>query len=204
MKRWILLFIYTFCLIGTAGCSHLENYLEIAREKGMSGEYTAVLNEWTRSQVIYSQFETQAHIGATYQSPEFNRAYLKEYSRIYHLKEEERKKREDTLRRATADVTEFVFYAAIPEKTSNDFDRRGSIWTIFLVNGKGERIDPQEVRRIEPITPVITKFFPYVNPYYGMAYRLRFRPVTKAEADSLKLVITSVLGKAELKFERRR
>jgi hypothetical protein len=203
MKRRIALFIYAFCLIGIAACGHLENYLEITREKGMSGEYMAVLNEWTRSQVIYSQFETQAHISATYQSPEFNRAYHEEYSQIYHLKGEERKKREDTLRGATADVTEFVFYAAIPEKTSNDFDRRGSIWTIFLVNGKGERIDPQEVRKIEPITPVITKFFPYVNPYYGRAYRLRFPPVPKAAADSLKLVITGVLGKAELKFDKR-
>jgi hypothetical protein len=203
MKRWILLFISTFCIIGAAGCGHIENYLEIAREKGMSGEYLAVLNEWTRSQVIYSQFETQAHIGATYQSPEFNRSYLGEYSRIYHLKEEERKKREDIQKGMTADFTEFIFYAAIPEKTSNDFDRLGSIWTIFLVNGKGERIDPQEVRRIEPITPLIIKFFPYINPYYGMAYRLRFQSVTKTGADSLKLVFTSVLGKVELKFERR-
>lgn len=203
MKRRIALFIYASCLIGIAACGHFDNYLEITREKGMSGEYTAVLNEWTRSRVIYSQFETQAHISATYQSPEFNRAYHEEYSRIYHLEGEERKKREDTLRRATADITEFVFYAAIPEKSSNDFDRRGSIWTIFLINGKGKRIDPREVRKIEPITPVITKFFPYVNPYYGRAYRLRFPPVQKAEADSLTLVITGVLGKAELKFDKR-
>jgi len=203
MKRWIRLLILSFCLAGIAACGHLENYLEITRERGMSREYTATLDEWTRSHVIYSQFETQAHISATYQSPEFNRAYQEEHSRIYHLKGEDRKKQEDTLKGATADITEFVFYAAIPEKASNDFDRRGSIWTIFLLNGKGERIDPWEVRRIEPVTPLITKFFPYVNPYYGIAYRLRFHPVTKAEADSLRLVITSVLGKAELKFERR-
>ncbi|HBB16547.1 MAG TPA: hypothetical protein DCZ97_05895 [Syntrophus sp. (in: bacteria)] len=201
MKRWIFHFISACCLIGTAGCSHLVSYLEIAREKGMSGEYLAVLNEWTRSQVIYSQFETQAHLSATYQSPEFNRAYLDEYARIYQLQEKERKKQEDV--RMTAEFTEFIFYASLPEKTSNDFDRRGSIWTIFLVNGKGERIDPWEVRRIDPVTPVITKFFPYVNPYHGMVYRLRFHPVRKTEATSLKLVITGVLGTAELKFVKR-
>jgi hypothetical protein len=203
MKRWIFLFISACCLIGAAGCGHLENYLEIAREKGMSGEYLAVLNEWTQSRVIYSQFETQAHIGSTYQSPEFNRAYLDEYSRIYQLQGKERNKQEDIRKGLTAEFTEFLFYASIPEKSFNDFDRRGSIWTIFLVNGKGERIDPWEVRRIDPITPIITKFYPYVNPYYGMVYRLRFRPVGKSEADSLKLVFTSVLGKAELKFEKR-
>ncbi len=201
MKRWIFFFIATCCLIGTAGCGRLENYLDITREKGMSGEYLAVLNDWTRSAVIYSQFETQAHIGATYQSPQFNRAYLDEYSRIYQLEEKERKKKEDIQKGPTADFIEFIFYASIPEKTSNDFDRQGSIWTIFLVNAKGEKAAPWEVRRIDPITPVITKFYPYVNPYYGMVYRLRFHPQQKTEADSLKLVFTSVLGKAELKFK---
>jgi hypothetical protein len=166
----------------------------------MSGEYLAVLNEWTRSKVIYAEFETQAHISATYQSLEFNRAYFDEYSRIYQLDEKERKKKEDIQKGPNADLTEFIFYASIPEKTSNDFDRRGSIWTIFLVNGKGERIDPREVRRIDPVTPLITKFFPYVNPYHGMVYRLRFNSVGKSEADHMKLVFTSVLGKAELIF----
>lgn len=201
MKRWVRFFISVCCFIGIAACGHLDDYLEISREKGMSGEYTAVLKEWTRSQVIYSQFETQAHISATYQSPAFNRAYHEEYSRIYHLKGEERKRREDTLSRATGDTAEFLFYAAIPEKPSNDFDRRGSIWTIFLLDGRGVRIDPLEIRKIEPVTPLITKFFPYVNPYYGIAYRIRFQPVTPMETDPLTLVITGVLGKAELKFE---
>jgi hypothetical protein len=200
MKRWIFFFISTCCLIVSAGCGHLDNYLEITREKGMSGEYLAVLNEWTRSKVIYAEFETQAHISATYQSLEFNRAYFDEYSRIYQLDEKERKKKEDIQKGPNADLTEFIFYASIPEKTSNDFDRRGSIWTIFLVNGKGERIDPREVRRIDPVTPLITKFFPYVNPYHGMVYRLRFKSVGKSEADHMKLVFTSVLGKAELIF----
>ena len=73
-----------------------------------------------------------------------------------------------------SDFAEFIFYAYIPEKTSNDFDKRGSIWTVFLVNEKGDRIDPVELRRIDPITPVITEFFPYIHPHYGIAYRLRF------------------------------
>ena len=47
-------------------------------------------------------------------------------------------------------------------------DRRGSIWSIFLINGKGEKIAPAEVRRIDPVTPVVTEFFPYGNPYYGI------------------------------------
>jgi hypothetical protein len=62
-------------LIGAAGCSHMQDYLTIAREKGISEEYLMVLNQWTRSQIIYSQFETMMHIGTTYRSQEFNQAY---------------------------------------------------------------------------------------------------------------------------------
>jgi hypothetical protein len=163
------------------------------------------LKEWSRSQTVYSQFDTQALISATYQSPEFNRVYHDEYSRIYHLRKEERKVKENTQAALSADYTEFMLYAYTPEKSSNDFDRRGSIWTVYLVNGKGDRIDPVEIRRVDPITPVTTEFFPYVNPYYGIVYRLRFTPLSKAgrEDTPLKLVFVSVLGKVELTFDGR-
>lgn len=203
MKRGILCFISAVCLVGITGCGHIESYLEIAREKGMSGGYLAVLNQWTRSAVIYSQFETQAHLYATYQSPEFFRAYLDEYSRIYQLEEKERNKRGDAQKGLMAGFTEFIFYASIPEKASNDFERRGSSWSIFLVTGKGERIDPWEVRRIDPITPVMTKFYPYINPYHGIAYRLRFQTGDSQDGGSVKLMITGVFGRAELTFDKR-
>jgi hypothetical protein len=203
VKRFILLFIGGICLLTAAACSHLEGYLDIARDKGLSEEYLTVLTKWTRSQIVYSQFETQAHINATYQNPEFHRAYLNEYSRIYHLQEGESKRREDLQKDMVSDVVEFIFYAYIPDKTSNDFDKRGSIWTVFLVNEKGERIDPVELRKIEPITPVIKEFFPYINPYYGITYRLRFPLLNHSGGDfrTLKLVFASVIGNVELKFE---
>ena len=205
MKRCVLLLISGVCLLVAAGCSHLEGYLDIAREKGMSGEYLTILTKWTRSQIIYSQFETQAHISATYRSPEFNRAYLDEYSRIYHLREGEGKRRDDIQKGIDSDFAEFIFYAYIPEKASNDFDKRGSIWTVFLVNEKGDRLDPVELRRIDPITPVLTEFFPYIHPYYGITYRLRFPSLNHSGGDfrKLKLVFASVIGEVELNFEGR-
>jgi hypothetical protein len=205
MKRSVLLLIGCVCLIMAAGCSYLEGYLDIVREKGMSGEYLKTLTKWTRSQVIYSQFETKAHINATYLSPEFIRTYLDEYSRIYHLREGEGNKREDILKGMASDFTEFIFYAYIPEKTSNDFDKRGSIWTVFLINENGERIDPMELSRIDPITPVFTEFFPYIHPHYGITYRLRFPLLNHSRGDvgTLKLVFAGVIGEVELKFEGR-
>ena len=203
MKRWGRLVIGALCLIGIAACSHVQGYLDIAKEKGMSEAYLQVLQQWTRSQIVYSQFETKAHISVTLRSPEFNRAYLQEYTRIYQLGADERKKMEEMQAATASEFTEFIFYAYIPNRAENDFDRRGSIWSIFLINGKGEKIAPAEVRRIDPVTPVVTEFFPYGNPYYGIFYWLRFSQQEKTGRGygPLKLVFTSVIGKLELEFE---
>lgn len=200
MKRWANFAIGALCLLSVSACSHVEGYLDIVKDKGLSQEYLQILERWTRSQTVYSQFDTQAHIIATMRSPEFNRAYLDEYSRIYRFTVEERKNYEAM--RAVSEFTEFIFYAYIPERTENDFDRRGSIWSIFLLNGRGEKFLPVEVRRVDPLTPVVTGFFTYIKPYYGICYWLRFQPLDKIGAidGPLKLVFASVVGKVELEF----
>ncbi len=200
MRRWLLCVVAGASLFTSAGCGRINDYLEIPRDRGVSEGYRIALAQWSRARIVYSQFETMAHIRATYRSPEFNRAYLQEYARIYQLSEDERKKRGELQTAATADFTEFIFYAYIPEKSSNDFDRRGSIWTIFLIDTSGARIDPVEVKRIEPVTAVTTEFFPYINPYHGSAYRLRFPPLTKPGQGPLKLVFASVIANVELEF----
>jgi len=186
-----------------AACSHIEGYLDIVRQKGISEEYLTVLAKWTRSQILYSQFETQTHISATYKNTEFQRAYFKEYSKIYHLQEEEARRGVEIQKRKASNLTEFIFYAYVPEKSSNDFDKQGSIWTVFLVNERGDRIDPVEIRRIEPVTAIIKEFFPYINPHYGIAYHLRFPSFDDSGGDiqALKLVFASVIGEVILKFE---
>ncbi len=204
MRRWILAMVAAASLIAAAGCGNLNDYLEISRDRGVSGEYLKALNRWSRSQIVYSQFETRAHIRATYRSPEFNRAYRKEYANIYPAGAGDREGKGE-IPAAAADFTEFTCYAYIPEKSSNDFDRRGSIWSVFLIDGGGERIDPVEIKRIEPVTPVITEFFPYINPYYGYSYRLRFPPLNgSGYADGpLRLVFASVIARVELEFAAR-
>jgi hypothetical protein len=202
MKRWGRLVISAFCLICIAGCSHVQGYLDMAKEKGMSEGYLQALEKWTRSRILYSQFETKAHIGATLHSPEFNRAYLEEYARIYQLTGDERKKREALQTAALSEFMEFTVYAYVPNRAENDFDRRGSIWSIFLMNDQREKIMPVEVRRIEPVTPVDTEFFPYINPHYGLAYGLRFSQPQHSGLGNgpLKLVFASVIGKIELEY----
>jgi hypothetical protein len=191
-------------LLSVFGCSHVDKYLDVAKDKGISKTYLDVLNRWSRKETLYSQFETKVQITATYKNDEYNRAYSAEYARVYYLTDAERKTRDELQSGFTRESREFFFYAAMAAKERNDFDRPNSIWTIFLIDEQGNQIQPLEVRRIERITPLMEEFYPYVNKYYGNCYSLKFPiPATGGKtgldvAKPMKIVFSSVLGKAEL------
>ena len=208
MNKRCRLFVILILMVLCAGCSHVESYMDIAKEMGLSKEYIDTLGAWTKSQIVYSEFETRFLIRATYKGSAFNQAYLKEYARIYQLTDEAKRKMEDTQANISSDFTEFLFYAYIPEKESNDFSKKGSIWTVFLVDEKGNRINPIEIRKIDKINQLINVFYPYVNQYYGTFYSLKFPPTAdsgirtgNAKGKQMKLIFTSVLGKVELEWK---
>jgi hypothetical protein len=199
--------ILSILLLGFTGCSYFQGYVDMAKEKGLSDEYKAVLNTWTRTKTVHSQFETKVTITSTLKSQAFKGAYIKEHERIYPLGPAEKKKWEETQEGLASDFTEFLFYAYIPEKEANDFDRRNSAWTVFIVDDQGRREDPVEIRRIDKITTVTEAFYPYINKYYGNFYSLKFKPLKGLAGDPgdpsrkpFKLVMTSVLARVELEW----
>ncbi|MFH1079330.1 MAG: hypothetical protein V1766_03555 [Pseudomonadota bacterium] len=201
--RVVLLILW----LGFTGCADLRGYVDMAKDRGVSGEYRVALKTWTRTQTIHSQFETRVSITSTLKSQAFSRAYLKEYGRIYELAPDEKKKWEQTQTGLTSDFTEFLFYAYTPEKETNDFDKLNSVWSVFIVDSQGNRLEPVEIRRIDRITAVMESFFPYINKYYGRFYSLKFKPLPGLDADPgdssgkpFKLVMTSVLASVELEW----
>ncbi|MEA3471226.1 MAG: hypothetical protein U9R24_05890 [Thermodesulfobacteriota bacterium] len=195
----IILFLSLLCCLG---CSYLGDYLEIAEGDTISDEYLSALNRWTRQKTVYSEFETRARIVATYKNREFIDAFRDEYSRIYHLPQGDERIGKDVFGHDGKGFEEFLFYASIPDGDSNDFARKGSIWDTFLLSENDERFYPDEIREVTAINPIITKFFPYVNPYYGKFYSVKFSCPEKGIGESrrLKLVFASVLGRVELKW----
>jgi len=186
-------------------CSQVREYVSIAQNSHISEAYLGVLEKWTGETTVYREFETKVHIAITYKSEEFNDAYSEEYARIYGLTESERQTRAALIGNLAADFDEFLFYAYIPENASNDFAEAGSIWKIFLIDGTGATTAPLEVRKFENITPVMLEFFPYIKPHYGMFYGLKFpaRDMTSGGTD-VKVVFTSVIGRVEFAWDRKR
>jgi len=199
--KWI---VVLFFLGGSFGCSYVQEYIEIARDETLSGGYFDALNRYTREKTLYSEFETRIRVVATWKSPAFTDAYLSEYARLYLLTDAAREEQKGVISGASSDLTEFLFYAYIPDRKSNDFAKTDSIWKVFALGKGGKRVDPVEIREIEA-GPLVTRFFPYVKPY-GVFYSVKFptssRPDTvgKIAQGGPTLVFTGVLGKVELKW----
>lgn len=193
-----------FFLLGIFGCSYVKEYIEIAGDDTISGEYFDILNRYTREKTLYSEFETSIRIAATWKNSEFMDAYLSEYSRLYFLTDADREQRRDILSDASSDLIEFLFYAYIPDRESNDFSKPDSVWRVFSSGERGEMLEPLDIREIDS-TPLVTKLFPYVKPY-GKFYSVKFpKSPSSDEGDTVKeggseLIFTGVLGKIELEW----
>jgi hypothetical protein len=200
--------ISALLVIGVIGCAELREYVDMAGDKGVSREYRDALNAWTRTRTVLSQFETKVVISATLKNAAFRKAYGKEYERLYPLPASDSKAREDLQAGLAADFTEFLFYANTPSDDANDFDQQNSLWTVYLCDDRGNWMAPLEIRRITKITPLIEAFYPYVRPYYGKFYSLKFAPLKDSEGKpdaaakkSYVLVFTSVLARVELEWK---
>lgn len=197
MKQWRAAILIGLLLIsGCAGMkTYVGSYVDMAREQDLSDAYKDSLQRWTRAQTAYSGFETRFHISATYRSQAFRESFLKEQARVFILGPEEQKKREAQQQEAASDFTEFFFYAYTADKKLNNFGEPNSLWRVFVVDEKGQQINPLEIRRVDKVSPMLEVLFPYIQKYYGFCYQAKF---PRQSASTLRLVFTGYLGKVEL------
>jgi len=198
MKKSFYLFSCLIIFILT-GCTYVKGYVDMGKDRGLSDEYFQSLGQWTRDMTGHSQFETKFYISATYRSQAFNDAYLKEQARIRQWPDQETRKREEIWKQLSSDYVEFLVYAFTDNMEANDFDARNSVWSVFLIDGKGKRYEPLEIRKIDRITTEMEAFFPFINKYYGKGYIMKF-PVIESPQD-MKLVFSSILGRIDLEWK---
>lgn len=200
------LIMITLILLGGTGCAGIRDYLgeykEMVKKKGLSGKYLETIKKWSREKTVYDEFSTRFYIAATYRSEEMIRVFLDEQARLLHLDDTEKNRRAEIQRNVSSEYTSFFFYAYTEDRQANDFSERGSMWRVYLLSAKGNKINPVEIRAVDKITPEIEVFYPYVNRYYGRCYNVKFP--RQGEDDVLTLVFTSVLGRADLSWKSAR
>jgi hypothetical protein len=170
-------------------------------EPQLTGEYGLVLGKWTRSVALYSGLETRGFCRAVYLSPEFVDAQAKTISEMRAELPDEAQRTRDRLRALAATPTVFaIFYT--PDKLSNDWNEKDSVWRIAFNLGLGQ-VAPQKIERFErPFNAELRTLYPYIDDY-SVAYVIHF-PGQSAPAGftatELEMVVAGALGKMDFKW----
>ena len=168
-------------------------------------DYSQALKTWTRSGSIYRKFGTELLVTATYQSLPFREAYVSAYARAEQSTQEQKEALWQRQLAEARESHEFLVAAFVPESEATDLTNPASGWRLYLETGRGERVSPQDIRRIRKITPSITGFYPYVTPWARL-YKVRFptrdpgsgEPFPGPGDQTLSMVITSPFGMVRL------
>ncbi|MBW1740645.1 MAG: hypothetical protein JRJ42_05845 [Deltaproteobacteria bacterium] len=202
-----ILFTAVFFLFSSGGCTRIARLVESA-DPYHTKAYKAACDAWSREARIHRGLEVKLIVSATFKSEEFRRAFAKEYAKAYKLTPDEEKRFIEDQLKAASHSHEFLMASFVPEKKWDDFDKTESMWKLYLVTDQNDRVIPVEVRKIKRQNAVTPHFFPYITPWKS-TYIVRFpynipetnQPVIKDSTRGIKLVITSVLGIAEMDWE---
>ncbi len=168
--------------------------------------YHKVLDRWSGGVRVHDRLESRLYLNATYKSEEFRKAYIRKYSGSYALGPE----REEALLAREIEqaeqYNEFFFTAYTPDETLNDFDRKDSVWQVYIEDGSGNRARPITISEVEGTEAFIREFFPYFD-LWSKAYLVRFPKYSEQGTElpgpdrTLKLVVTGVMGRGEIAWQ---
>jgi len=191
----------------SASCARIGRFVE-SGDIYHTDTYEKVLEKWSREARIHRGLEVVLIACATFKSEEYRRAYADEYAMARRLTAEERERFVGDQLNAANLGHEFLMASFVPDKEWDDFGQAKSMWRLFLVNDNNERLEPVEVRRLRGQDAVLSHFFPYITPHKS-TYVVRFpidnpgsgQPFIRDTIKSIRLVIASVLGTAEMDWQ---
>ncbi|NPA15564.1 MAG: hypothetical protein GXO44_03325 [Deferribacteres bacterium] len=96
---------------------------------------------------------------------------------------------------------DFVLAVYTKDSSWNDLDSPDSMWKVILV-ADGIRRYPESIVRVKPKADEVAVFYPFIKPWMKV-YRVRFGRAGIRNAKSLKLIITSLMGRVTLSWDLR-
>lgn len=196
-----------FAVILTAltGCAAQPVTLKEGPREYVATDYETVLNNWTRTERLFSlsDLDTFLTATATFESWDFRWAYTIRYVQDYRLTIEQRKK---LLEKALDETrVRHQFFVAITggERRYNDLTKADSAWIVRLIDDTGNETAPQEIVALRRPNAIERHYFPY-NTVFRQAFRIRFprevdgRPTISPKAKWFGLRFAGAQGNCEL------
>lgn len=195
------LLLLASCLVFT-GCASKQ-----AATKPPLG-YFDILPQWTKSQKVIDNLDSKLFIYATYKSWPLREAYVDEYAKRYQMDDAQKQKIRNEEKDLDERLNEFFIAVYTPDERWNDFNTSESIWKIYLEDEKKGRVAPIKIVKVDVKSPLIREFYPYLD-LWSSGYIIKFpkymiggkEPFPGKDTNYFKLIVTGVVGSAELKWQ---
>lgn len=184
-------------------CSSIQSlYNRLSDEHYMSDDYRTVLKKWTRKGSIYKGLKTELVLSSVYKGDEFRKAYTNEYCKVYSLPPHQVNNMLHNQMQAADDYDDFLVVIDAGEEQWDDFSKRNSLWSVFLLRDGNLREKPLEVRKLKENRIFYESFFPFISPWSSV-YSFRFkRPDSPGNSEALELVFTGLPGTIRLTWSQ--
>jgi len=215
---WFLLLCAILMIPAGACQKRFKPSLQLPQNQAiMAKDYRAILDLWTKEDIVYSGFEHKMTAHATMITPMLRRAFAQRFPEIYGYGGQLTRKELVELSQSSEETLNFFVAIYTPQDKWNDLDKKDSIWHLTL-----QKIPHLKATEQEVITSVdayaierlridenIKNVYDYVG-LFDQAYIVRF-PLTDDNNDNpmisthhhqyLRLRIASSLGAATMTWE---
>lgn len=194
--------MFTLLIVGSCAPKKMSQYEKTTR----SGKYSSIFDRHTSTKGVYHGIETSFIVHGTIFTPEFREAFLSEYYSVYYLDEGRKEAIRKFIEEESAGKARFVVALYTSNDRINDLDDAKTVWSVYLVTGKEEKIKPSNVKQLELNEEEIARFFPFGDRYWYRYYDVRFdidsknRVLIDLADPYMKLVFASPVGRAILVY----
>lgn len=172
----------------------------------VASDYPQVLARWTRDASLYNEFDNPLTVTATFNSWDFDWAYVVRYAYDYRLTVEQRRVLLESTLNETR--TEHQFYVALygTNRRWTDLSRPNSAWIVRLIDDQGDETAPVKIELIAKPGALEKTYFPYTS-VYRLAFRMHFpvenegKPTIAKDAKWFGLRFAGAEGNQELRWD---
>ena len=147
------------------------------------------------------------HVVATFKSPAWRVAYVNRTTKEQRLQPSERAQLLAQQQEQAEQYFEMELLVTTYNRPENDLQKNArSIWKLALLDDRGNRVSPIEVKRDRRPPAVIRSYFPQLD-HFAIAYVVRFPKtisILRPDAAQFSLRISGARGAVELVWRNQR
>lgn len=182
------------CVLGTLACGAAPKVRLTEDWPAEPGDYSDVVDDWTRKGVLRAQYQEVLELAATLKSPAWRAAHAARDAHSRGLEGEARAQRFAQAQAEAAGPFEIELMVTTWDRRENDLDRgKKSSWRVVILDDTGKEIEALEIVKDRRPPFVVRAEFPAFGDF-AQAYIIKFPREAKLLGPGVKQVRLRMSG----------